>query len=137
MTTTSAYTRQQALNELADTEIQAQECRDKGIDDGYYEDHASFLRGIIRDRRKKAIILTHKVAFLSWYKGLNINDKIAFKTWIYYYGRGRIRLMDLLKYTEWWKNGIIARENAIDDGYNILWSRPWPDLQRWSKFVPR
>lgn len=40
----SAYTREKILNELADAEARAQECRAVGIDDSYYEDHASFLR---------------------------------------------------------------------------------------------
>lgn len=37
-------TRTSLLNEIADCEDRAQECRAAGIDDTYYEDHASMLR---------------------------------------------------------------------------------------------
>lgn len=36
--------RHAALAEIKEVELQAIECRKAGIDDTYYEDHASFLR---------------------------------------------------------------------------------------------
>lgn len=75
-------------------------------------------------RKQKKIIYTQKIAFLCWYRSLNINDKIAFKTWIYYWGRGRNRLRDLFAAgCWWWQLGPVALKNAITDGHDLLQKR--------------
>lgn len=40
----TTYSKEETLAQLQDVEVCAKECREAGIDDSYYENHASFLR---------------------------------------------------------------------------------------------
>ncbi len=71
-------------------------------------------------RKKVKKELDKKHGFLQFYRSLNIDDKIAFKSFFYHYGRNRLTLKDLLSYPYFWQIGPLARKNAIIDGYSWL-----------------
>lgn len=71
-------------------------------------------------RKKSKKELNKKQKFLLFYRSLDINDKIAFKSFFYHYGRSRLTLKDLLSYPYFWQIGPLALKNAISDGYTWL-----------------
>ncbi len=72
-------------------------------------------------RKKKAIPSTDKKKFFAWYRSLSVMDKIAYKSYLFYYCRGRIQLKDLFIYPYFWINRPIGRKRAIEEGYSITW----------------
>jgi hypothetical protein len=70
-------------------------------------------------RKKK--IPTDKQRFLAWYRSLSIMDKIAYKAYLFIDGRGRIQLIDQLKYPYFWQFGPIKRKQMVEEGYAIQW----------------
>lgn len=72
-------------------------------------------------RKKKSLLITEKNHFFNWYRSLNILDKIAFKSFLFNYCRGRINLLDVRKYHYFWQFGPITKKRMINVGYNISW----------------
>lgn len=66
--------------------------------------------------RKKKIPLKKKGNLISLYKTLSLEDRIAFKTWIYWYGRQRYSLYEVRNDTI----GINSLEACIQAGYSVL-----------------
>lgn len=76
-------------------------------------------------RKRKASEISQKVKFLTWYRSLDINDRIAFKSFFYHYGRSRFTLQEFFQYPYFWQLGPLAKKNAIADGYEWMHERPF------------
>jgi hypothetical protein len=71
--------------------------------------------------RKKKRNESRKDKFFEWYKRLPIMQRIAFKSFIFNYGRMRFSLHDLFRYPYFWQLGPVNKNRYIEMGYNIEW----------------
>lgn len=71
-------------------------------------------------RKKSKTEIDKKHKFLLFYRSLSINDKIAFKSFFYHYGRAKLTLKDLFTYPYFWQMGPLSLKNAIIDGYTWM-----------------
>ena len=60
----------------------------------------------------------------TFYRSLNINDKIAFKAFWWHWGRLRMSLSEIWKHPVINAYGPVALQNCVSDGYTWIGSKP-------------
>lgn len=70
-------------------------------------------------RKKK--IMTKQINILTAYRLLDINDRIAFKAWIYWFGRQRLSLFEFSKkrFNNLNFTKLLVR-NCVNDGHLLI-----------------